>query len=130
MKDIDIYDLDLSDSDIDELERRRELRIKKRINERHALQTALMCDDLIDESLSVTNRALKTSDLGEKDDLYKLSTRVATLAVKMQQIHLMKVGLLPPVSATKDTQESYEAKVIKEYEERAQRRKEQVTRVS
>lgn len=130
MKDIDIYDLDLSDSDIDELERRRELRIKKRINERHALQTALMCDDLIDESLSVTNRALKTSDLGEKDDLYKLSTRVATLAVKMQQIHLMKVGLLPPVSATKDTQESYEARVIKEYEERAQRRKEQVTRVS
>lgn len=130
MKDIDIYDLDLSDSDIDELERRRELRIKKRINERHALQTALMCDDLIDESLSVTNRALKTSDLGEKDDLYKLSTRVATLAVKMQQIHLMKVGLLPPVSATKDTQESYEAKVIKEYEERAQRRKEQTTRVS
>jgi hypothetical protein len=130
MKDIDIYDLDLSDSDIDELERRRDLRIKKRINERHALQTALMCDDLIDESLSVTNRALKTSDLGEKDDLYKLSTRVATLAVKMQQIHLMKVGLLPPVSATKDTQESYEAKVIKEYEERAQRRKEQVTRVS
>lgn len=130
MKDIDIYDLDLSDSDIDELERRRELRIKKRINERHALQTALMCDDLIDESLSVTNRALKTSDLGEKDDLYKLSTRVATLAVKMQQIHLMKVGLLPPVSATKDTQESYEARVIKEYEERAQRRKEQTTRVS
>lgn len=130
MKDIDIYDLELSDSDIDELERRRDLRIKKRINERHALQTALMCDDLIDESLSVTNRALKTSDLGEKDDLYKLSTRVATLAVKMQQIHLMKVGLLPPVSATKDTQESYEAKVIKEYEERAQRRKEQVTRVS
>jgi len=130
MKDIDIYDLELSDSDIDELERRRDLRIKKRINERHALQTALMCDDLIDESLSVTNRALKTSDLGEKDDLYKLSTRVATLAVKMQQIHLMKVGLLPPVSATKDTQDNYEAKVIKEYEERAQRRKEQVTRVS
>lgn len=130
MKDIDIYDLELSDSDIDELERRRDLRIKKRINERHALQTALMCDDLIDESMKMANRGLKAVDPEFKNEFFGLSNKVATLAVKMQQIHLMKVGLLPPVSATKDTQESYEARVIKEYEERAQRRKEQVTRVS
>lgn len=120
---IDEYS-DISQDDLDRLEARRAKMEREKVAERQTLKAALMCSDVIDEVFKLTDKVIKEDNLEYKDELATTTNKVATLAVKLQQIHMMRSGLLPPISANKETQEKWENQAINQYEAEAKKRAE------
>lgn len=120
---IDEYS-DISQDDLDRLEARRKKMEREKVAERQTLKAALMCSDVIDEVFKLTDKVIKEDVLEFKDELATTTNKVATLAVKLQQIHMMRSGLLPPISANKETQEKWENQAINQYEAEAKKRAE------
>lgn len=119
---IDDYD-DISQADLDRLEARREKLEKEKTNERQTLKAGLLCSDVIDDVFNLTEHALKERDIELKGEILTVANKAATMAVKLQQIHMMRSGLLPPMSANKDTQQAWEQKAINQYEAEREKRK-------
>ena len=124
---IDDYS-DISQDDLDRLEARRAKMEKEKVAERQTLRAGLMCSDVIDEVLNLSESMIKVDDLESKDDYVTVANKTASLAVKLQQIHMMRAGLLPPMSANKETQEAWEQRAIAQYE--AEREKRRQARMS
>lgn len=126
---IDEYS-DISQDDLDRLEARRKKMEADKISEKQTLKTAFMCSDMIDDALYHSDLYLRTDcheteGFTRKKALYgDFAQRSATLAVKLQQIHMMRSGLLPPVSTNKETQEKWENQAINQYEAEAKKRAE------
>lgn len=120
---IDEYS-DISQDDLDRLEARRKKMEVEKVAERQTLKAALMCSDVIDEVFKLTDKMIKEDALEFKDEIATTTNKVATLAVKLQQIHMMRSGLLPPVSTNKETQEKWENQAINQYEAEAKKRAE------
>lgn len=123
MSKIDEYS-DISQDDLDRLEARRKKMEVEKVAERQTLKAALMCSDVIDEVFKLTDKMIKEDVLEFKDQRATTTNKVATLAVKLQQIHMMRSGLLPPVSTNKETQEKWENQAINQYEAEAKKRAE------
>lgn len=119
---IDDYS-DISQEDLDRLEARRAKMEKEKVAERQTLRAGLMCSDVIDEVLNLTENMIKVDDLESKDAYVTIANKTASLAVKLQQIHMMRSGLLPPMSANKETQEKWEQQAINQYEAEREKRK-------
>lgn len=119
---IDEYS-DISLDDLDRLEARRAKMEKEKVSERQTLKAGVLCSDVIDETFSLTDKALKERDIELKNELITVAGKFATHAVKLQQIHMMRSGLLPPMSANKDTQQAWEQKAIDQYEAEREKRK-------
>lgn len=119
---IDDYS-DISQDDLDRLEARRAKMEKEKVAERQTLRAGLMCSDVIDEVLNLSESMIKVDDLESKDDYVTVANKTASLAVKLQQIHMMRSGLLPPMSANKETQEKWEQQAINQYEAEREKRK-------
>lgn len=128
VKMIDDYS-DISQDDLDRLEARRDKMEKEKVSERQTLKTGIACSDMIDDALYHAELYMKT-DCHELDGFTRkkamygdFAQRSATLAVKLQQIHMMRSGLLPPMSANKETQQAWEQKAINQYEAEREKRK-------
>lgn len=119
---IDDYS-DISQDDLDRLEARRAKMEKEKVSERQTLRAGLMCSDVIDEVLDLSEKMIKVGDLESKDAYVTVANKTASLAVKLQQIHMMRSGLLPPMSANKETQEKWEQQAINQYEAEREKRK-------
>lgn len=119
---IDDYS-DISQDDLDRLEARRAKMEKEKVAERQTLRAGLMCSDVIDEVLNLSESMIKVDDLESKDAYVTVANKTASLAVKLQQIHMMRSGLLPPISANKDTQQKWEQQAINQYEAEREKRK-------
>lgn len=119
---IDEYS-DISQDDLDRLEARRAKMEKEKVSERQTLQAGIACSDMIDETLKMSEMITRFDSLEHKDAYVTVANKVATLAVKLQQIHMMRAGLLPPMSANKDTQQAWEQKAINQYEAEREKRK-------
>ena len=119
---IDDYS-DISQDDLDRLEVRRAKMEKEKVAERQTLRAGLMCSDVIDEVLNLSESMIKVDDLESKDAYVTVANKTASLAVKLQQIHMMRSGLLPPMSANKETQEKWEQQAINQYEAEREKRK-------
>lgn len=119
---IDDYS-DISQEDLDRLEARRAKMEKEKVAERQTLRAGLMCSDIIDEVLNLSESMIKVDDLESKDAYVTVANKTASLAVKLQQIHMMRSGLLPPMSANKETQEKWEQQAINQYEAEREKRK-------
>lgn len=120
---IDEYS-DISQDDLDRLEARRKKMEVEKVAERQTLKAALMCSDVIDEVFKLTENIIESRDYEYKDWVTGIANKTATLAVKLQQIHMMRSGLLPPVSTNKETQEKWENQAINQYEAEAKKRAE------
>ena len=119
---IDEYS-DISQDDLDRLEARRLQMEKEKVSERQTLKAGIACSDVIDEVLNLTESMIKVDDLESKDAYVTVANKTASLAVKLQQIHMMRSGLLPPMSANKETQQAWEQKAINQYEAEREKRK-------
>ena len=119
---IDEYS-DIPEDVLDRLEQRRLKMERDKVSERQTLETGLACSDMIDETLKLSDKAIKEYDLEAKESLVNLASKTATLSVKLQQLHMMRSGLLPPISANKDTQEKWENQAINQYEAEREKRK-------
>ncbi len=119
---IDDYS-EISQEDLDRLEARRAKMEKEKVAERQTLRAGLMCSDVIDEVLNLSENMIKADDLESKDAYVTVANKTASLAVKLQQIHMMRSGLLPPMSANKETQEKWEQQAINQYEAEREKRK-------
>lgn len=119
---IDEYS-DISQDDLDRLEARRLKMEKEKVSERQTLKAGIACSDVIDEVLNLTESMIKVDDLESKDAYVTVANKTASLAVKLQQIHMMRSGLLPPISANKDTQQKWEQQAINQYEAEREKRK-------
>lgn len=119
---IDDYS-DISQEDLDRLEARRAKMEREKVAERQTLRAGLMCSDIIDEVLDLSEKVIKVGDLESKDAYVTVANKTASLAVKLQQIHMMRSGLLPPMSANKETQEKWEQQAINQYEAEREKRK-------
>ena len=119
---IDDYS-DISQEDLDRLEARRAKMEREKVAERQTLRAGLMCSDIIDEVLNLSESMIKVDDLESKDAYVTVANKTASLSVKLQQIHMMRSGLLPPMSANKETQEKWEQQAINQYEAEREKRK-------
>lgn len=119
---IDDY-ADISQADLDRLEARRENLEKQKTNERQTLKAGLLCSDVIDDVFNLTEHALKERDIELKGEVLTVANKASTLAVNLQKIHMMRSGLLPPMSANKDTQEKWENQAIAQYEREREARR-------
>lgn len=119
---IDEYS-DISIDDLDRLEARRAKMEKEKVSERQTLKAGVLCSDVIDETFNLTDKALKEKDIELKNELITVAGKFATHAVKLQQIHMMRSGLLPPMSANKDTQKNWEMIAIQKAEDEAKKRR-------
>lgn len=118
----------ISQEDLDRLEKRRLKMEREKVAERQTLRAALLCSEVIDDTFSLTEKAVQERDIELKGEILTVANKAATMAVKLQQIHMMRAGLLPPMSANKETQQAWEQKAINQYE--AEREKRRQARVS
>ena len=121
---IDEYS-EVSQEDLDRLEKRRLKMEREKVAERQTLRAALLCSEVIDDTFTLTEKAVRERDVELKGEILTVAGKAASMAVKLQQIHMMRAGLLPPMSANKDTQERWEQKAIDQYEAEREKRRRQ-----
>lgn len=121
---IDEYS-DISQEDLDRLEKRREKMEREKVAERQTLRAALLCSEVIDDAFDLTEKAIKERDIELKGEILTVANKSASMAVKLQQIHMMRAGLLPPMSANPETQQKWEQKAIDQYEAEREKRRQQ-----
>lgn len=121
---IDEYS-EVSQEDLDRLEKRRLKMEREKVAERQTLRAALLCSEVIDDTFTLTEKAVQERDVELKGEILTVAGKAASMAVKLQQIHMMRSGLLPPMSANKDTQERWEQRAIDQYEAEREKRRQQ-----
>ena len=79
--------------------------------------------EVINDTFDLTEKAIKERDIELKGEILTVANKSASMAVKLQQIHMMRAGLLPPMSANPETQQKWEQKAIDQYEAEREKRR-------
>ncbi|MCU4489937.1 hypothetical protein N5J48_04225 [Acinetobacter ursingii] len=83
-----------------------------------------LAEEVADDFIITTCAAINTTiadkqGRGDKGFLYKISKDTAGVLATIERVLAFKKGKIDPISATPETQEKYEQKLIKEAEEKA-----------
>lgn len=90
-----------------------------------------LAEEVADDFIITTCAAINTSiadkqGRGDKGFLYKISKDTAGVLATIERVLAFKNGKLDPISATKETQDAYEAKLTAKAEAEAQKLRERV----
>ena len=96
--------------------------------ERIKLLSEEIADDMVKTAVMAMGIGLGSNqERGNKGFMYKIVKDQAGVMATLQRILDIKSGAIPPISATKATQEKYEQQLIKKAEEEAAKAKQRMS---